>query len=880
MIPTQLDHDSRPPVGRIARSRRFAGVVAVALGLAALVAAPFARAQEAMQPEDERIQILTDPESVKKKVAKGKNRPPLEFFRSKVAPFDVLPYVKESHWATIAVEMQANDLDYVGMLRTGETPLLNMPHVIDFRREARLLSGRRARLVFQALLSTVPKEWPLDLARPDSPRYDMTWQSNLLQTPTHQMLVVVLSKESSNQYASWNRMGAIVPESADASSVDVDKLRYYRLVIPTEFESLFLAPHPLTWTTISHVVWDGVSPDLLSVGQQQAMLDWIHWGGQLILPGGAGQSFALFQESFLGPYLPAEATGETIKLDAVDLSELSKAYRPPLHSQELERQAQDLAQGMSAKLQMFATGYEPSDSIAPALNRAVYFVGLRPREGSSEIPVGGASKRVVAVERRVGRGRITMLALDPSDPAIVAWKGLDTFVRRVVLRRPEEPVLAAGGFDGISLRPPQRGLLSSQDLSWYRIASRDLGRELLDGSWRSGNPSASGPATIENDEQEALRTLAQTPSVASWRDDSRFPVLCRDMLEGATGISIPSASFVLRIVLAYLIAVIPINWLVCRVVFRRKEWTWALVPVIALGFAIAVERVAARNLGFDTAADEIDLLEIEGDYPRGHLTRMVSLYSGGRTQFSIAFPDEPTALALPLDMGRSIRGEDVAHSSWLSYPVPTLADLGVQPRSQSMFRAEQMTPLAGLVRLEGQGSARVVKNDTGLDLRDAVLIEHRGRGSRVETPLGTIAAGGEARVDAKPEPAERVATAAGFEPPAAMLKELQAAYEPREENRGEIRLVAWTPGAARGEVIDPPVDRHRGFTLVLVHLKRSPPPRPDDPRYDLFARGGLPGVEAAPAPRSIRRPGMSPLMKRRSYVPTTPPPPTENPRQP
>ena len=43
--------------------------------------------------------------------------------------------------------------------------------------------------------------------------------------------------------------------------------------------------------------------------QQQAILDWLHWGGQLIFTGGAGQAYALYRESFLGPYLPGEPTG-------------------------------------------------------------------------------------------------------------------------------------------------------------------------------------------------------------------------------------------------------------------------------------------------------------------------------------------------------------------------------------------------------------------------------------------------------------------------------------------------------------------------------------------------------------------------------------------
>ena len=36
-----------------------------------------------------------------------------------------------------------------------------------------------------------------------------------------------------------------------------------------------LSSHPLTWTTISHMIWDDYPPDMLSFSQQQALLDWL-----------------------------------------------------------------------------------------------------------------------------------------------------------------------------------------------------------------------------------------------------------------------------------------------------------------------------------------------------------------------------------------------------------------------------------------------------------------------------------------------------------------------------------------------------------------------------------------------------------------------------
>ena len=72
----------------------------------------------------------------------------------------------------------------------------------------------------------------------------------------------------------------------------------------------------------------------------------------------------------------------------------------------------------------------------------------------------------------------------------------------------------------------------------------------------------------------------------------------------------------LKVIVAYLLAVVPLNWLVCRFVFNRREWAWLVVPVVALCFAAGVERLAAHDMGYDTASDEVDLLEIHGEYPR------------------------------------------------------------------------------------------------------------------------------------------------------------------------------------------------------------------------------------------------------------------------
>jgi hypothetical protein len=799
------------------------------------------------QSDEERLQILTDPEAIKKKLEKDKNRPPFEFFRSRVAPFDVLPYVKANHWCTLLFELRANDDDYDGFLKSDPVRMLGRPQEVYYRREARLLKEKRANLTLQIMVPSasgqVPKDIAVEMVRAGALRPDASWQATLTTLPPHQMLVLVLSKDATTKFAAWNRMSAIIPSGAERDAGEIEKLRYYRLVLPMEHDKPALSSHPLTWTTISHTIWDGYAPDDLSVSQQQAMLDWLHWGGQLIVSGGAGQSVSLLRESFLGPYLPGDATGESVPLTQDDLQPLAQSYPPPTAPNGPDDQSQPVPLSKEEAIRRYAYRYQAPVPIRPAPKRPLFLSVLKPKPGASTISLGEASPHLLAIEQRVGRGRITMLSINPNEESLLAWPGLDTLVRRVVLRRPEEPIVADGDYERSVLEPPQRGRLLGSDLSWYRIMSRDADLATAPSTAPAANARfQNGPAPI--DPEAAENEFNSRPSVADWRDGAKLPKLAKDLLDDASGITIPSSKFVLRVILAYLITVIPLNWLLCRFVLNRREWTWVVVPLVALAFAIGVERVAARDIGYDTATDEIDLLEIHGDYPRAHLTRLVSLYSTGRSSFTISYPNDPTALALPFDNGLSIRGEDVSTSTWQSYPVPSLMDYTVQPRSLSMFRAEQMLALSGAIRLDEEGGKRRVINGGELELRDAILIDQAGPDERRERWLGTIAAGAAVEIDgtAGQKPPESVAAGPG--PDAnPLLAELRTNWEPREENQGELRLVAWVAGTTGGQVIEPAVDRHRGFTAVLVHLRAGSPPSPDGRRYNRLA-AGEPELEA------------------------------------
>ena len=130
-----------------------------------------------------------------------------------------------------------------------------------------------------------------------------------------------------------------------------------------------------------------------------------------------------------------------------------------------------------------------------------------------------------------------------------------------------------------------------------------------------------------------------------------------------------------------------------------------------------------------------------------------------------------------------------------------------------------------------------------------MLVDVNGPGDRRETYLGTIAPGASVEVEKAPAPPlDSKALPKGTLDPSRFLRELRAFADDRPEEKGEIRLVAWSPRPFGGQTLEPSVDRHRGLALVVVHLRFGPPPAPDGPRYHALASG--PEVD----PSTHRRP--------------------------
>ncbi len=105
------------------------------------------------------------------------------------------------------------------------------------------------------------------------------------------------------------------------------------------------------------------------------------------------------------------------------------------------------------------------------------------------------------------------------------WPGPGSIrcIRRVVLRRPEEALGEWTGPEGAIPNSPARLRLLSQDLTWYRITSRDLvipstGRRRAEGNRRRPRPKR---LRTPSQAQVGESDMHEFRAVADWRDTAR-----------------------------------------------------------------------------------------------------------------------------------------------------------------------------------------------------------------------------------------------------------------------------------------------------------------------------------------------------------------------
>ena len=735
--------------------------------------------------------------------------------------------VKPGHWAATTVSAVANNYDIVGDLELAagiDTPLPGMPFSLDTQRSVAFPKGQAKTLDTKFYLPedrTVSIQASIDARRHSGATH--TLGPGVKRMPYYQFHFVVLARYP-ELYGYLRSLDAVRSPAHDD----------YRLSLIAPGRRTPLPSQSLFWTSTAYVLWDDADPEALSLDQQVALLDWIHWGGQLIVSG--PETLDTLRDSFLSDYLPATGEG-TRQLSKADFHEINQYWTLPIR-------------GLPGP---------PLTPISPWSG-----VKLKKHPDAQFVPKTGE----LVVERRVGRGRVVVSAFKLAGRELTSWPGWDGFLNGCLMRRPAREF--TGTTSGAELSDysvfwkdlrSRSSHYSTDQLSQLRYFSRDTGRRpvevTVDAPTLQDEEEGQSPygVTLGDD---SYGVVVPVMNFAAWNDFNGVADAARAALGDAAGIEVPDRSFVVWIVAGYLIVLVPLNWLVFKVL-GRVEWAWVAAPIIAVACAIVVIRQAQLDIGFVRSESEIAIVEVQGDYPRGHVTRYTTFYTSLGTGYDFEF-DELNTQILPFpttgnpeDTGLKM-GESPQRVSYRYGSQVQLEGLRVRSSSAQMTHCEQMLELGGPIQwLEPNPGMHRVVNRTGYQLRDAGVVRKTDDGRIVTAWLGTLDPEEAGDVAGRWQPADDgVATAGlwserrnrvtqtgvGVGSGTLTLHPLIPLAETTEQMLpGDVRLVAWTDEPLPGMNVRPVAPQKRRVTLIVANLRYGfgDSPQPDErSRYDFI----------------------------------------------
>jgi len=717
--------------------------------------------------------------------------------------------VKPGHWMPTVQKMQANYDDFVGSTSSTLTNDRKQPvalghthYTYQSTRPVVLAKGREK--MVDGLLY-VPEDSAgthasSRLINRDSEAEVSQSDPRLVKMPSYQYFLVVLAKEVS-RYGFLKVTDTVRAEweGEDEASSQI----HYRVVLADATERIALSPSLFSWTSIAYLVWDEVDATRLSAEQQQALVDWLHWGGRLIING--PDSLDTLRGSFLDEFLPAKSTGPR-KISAADLSEWSQYWSNRTSGKQLP-------------------------SLTPV--RPLSGVQLAPSEGAREV-AGGAG---LFYERNIGQGSIVVSAMQLTERELINWPGFDGFLNAALLRRPRRS-FSEGFYGGLRVDwldlPQQR--LDAHLITGLRLFSRDAGSQANIQEVLPPNPTPFGS------QQPEPRTQIDRPGgLASWNEFGPVSTASREVLVKAAGVEMPGAGFISACLALYLVVLVPLNWMVFHTL-GRVEWAWIAAPIIAVLGTLAIVRLAQLDIGFVRSQTEIALLELHEDYPRGLLSRYTAFYSSLSTTYDVTF-NEANTVATPFPVGaaggRKI-GDRMFTVSFERRAKDVLRGLAVSSNSTRMLHSEQIVDLQGPLRL-GMSSRNLqqVENNSGLDLRNVAVV-HRYFKQGSDQPLydaswignlrhGTSAVLGLAPLmstsEQLPFANERAQALRGTTTGELNIDDLlKIVYRFPQENdaryarREEYRLVGQIDEVLPGAEALPSASQVEGVTVVLAHL--------------------------------------------------------------
>ncbi|OYP33915.1 hypothetical protein [Rhodopirellula sp. MGV] len=715
---------------------------------------------------------------------------------------------KPGHWGTAEQSLRSNQSDRRGEMSTQVSVLLQDRDLqqigtlksIASVRPVVLPEGQMRRLDFRYLVPLPNDSFATRVNVSSSLMADSggvldTGSQPLVAMGSSEYSFVVLTTRPERftrfQTANWAsfKSGSLIDEKLTIN---------YRVIVPKADNGILPLPETfLDMTSIAVIFWDDLSQDALTPLQQLAISDWVRFGGRLIVNGAAASESIV--NTSIADLLPLEPTSN-IELDGEAAAEMLTNHSVK-DDRSLAKQRSVLEQDSS-------------------------HVAIDGRITSKAESVAGTGSLVL--RQRFGRGAVVQSRFNLTDSWIMDWDSYDSFINSVFLGRPARVFSVAQGSvayangdsegepldvhpDDLELRfSKSRNNADAAANTHLRIASRDA---IL---------KQSGPIeTSTGSVFDPLSSPHPIGGLGAWNDNSDVMSVLRSTLIQEAGLEIPDSSMVVRSLLVYLVILVPVNYIVFRLM-NRLEYAWFAVPVIAIIGAAWAARQAQLDIGFARSSTEVAIVEAYADYPRAHLTRLMAIYNSLSSRYTLQFATHDGAAATLSD--ESNPDISIEPTFRVSFDEgPAFHDFAVSSNRMRFAHTEEIIDLGGGIRIDpttdGSGQGQLI-NETDLELFDAIVVRRDETGESHIAVIGAISPGEAQTIEYGP--------ASGVSLPSDLPLDIDVIMgrltDPVALPEDSIRLICRVDGRMDGLTITPNASQQNAQTVLLVHLQEPPLP--------------------------------------------------------
>lgn len=668
-------------------------------------------------------------------------------FLTEAAETNVNPnFVKPGHWYMANSNIKANfddeSLDVALSIENREGKLANFSPLqppVEFKRSFTLSKGQEKNIKMRFLQPEVGTTGEEDFENSFPSFISTTFTQRSLGTPIterrspnrtllgYQYQLVNISRDTS-RYTFWRKLDCIIwPSRLRFSNERITPHIVVDLKedeIPNQFPDRMYA-----MTTISHLVINDASLATLSPDQQKAIEDWLYFGGTIVVNG--PDAIAGIETSFLKGLVPLERTSSS-EFTADDIDRLNRGWTIPQ------------ALGPTIPMQQRAI-----PKLSGSLSKGSQWVQCTsPNQGENGL-------NGFVAERLIGQGRIVMTCFPMTDSAFLSWPSYSSLIHNVILRKPNRTVVTGNEADTRYAGSMESTEMNPIHSTRLRLWSRDLDSTMA----RIQNPVTNKTGTRGSGTSQSSRLSNESPSTASnfrptkrtslgaWNPQSMIMTNARTALQESSGITVPKLNTIVKLLIGYLIVLVPLNWLLFRLI-GRLEWAWVAAPIVAAIGAIVVARGVQLDVGFSRSQTTVGFLECHAGYPRGVLSKYMALYSSLSTNYRAMF-EQDQGVVLPMTATASTnRRRPLSNVSKIEYNYGGDAGSGlrsvqVMSNTTGLIQSEEVIENSGPMTavLEADQSTCNFENESGHTLRDVGIIGMAKDGSWLSGWIGDLSNG-------------------------------------------------------------------------------------------------------------------------------------------